>query len=115
MDDRPEALLPAALWIDLALQPLACRGIYHYIRQKGDAKTGVILLKLNGLAGFSRLLIQQRDENGILQWMQALKALDVPEAEAEGYIARAALRDPDLWVIEIEDPAMANPFDGRSP
>jgi hypothetical protein len=114
MDEPSGAQLPSALLIDLALQPLAGRGIYHYIRQKGDAKTGVILLKLNGLVGYSRLLIQQRDEAGDLIWMQALKSRDVPDADAEGYIRRAALRDQDLWVIEIEDTAMENPFDGRT-
>lgn len=110
-EDR-SSQLPVALLIDLTLQPLAGQGIYHYVRQKGDSKTGVLLLKLNGLSGQSRMLIQQRDFDGNLGWMPALSEEIVEESKAEAYIQRAVLRDPDLWVIEIEDRAMANPFDG---
>ncbi len=107
-----EAQLPAALLIDLALEPLAGKGIYHYIRQRGERKTGVILLKLNGLAGKSRLLIQQRDFEGKIGWMNAVGEEFTEESKADGYIQRAVLRDPDLWVIEIEDRNMVNPFEG---
>ena len=111
MDDQT-AQLPVSLWIDLSLEPLAAQGIYHYIRQRGDAKTGVILLYLNGLAGQCRLLIQQRNDEGIMGWMNALAQDLVEEIKAEAYIQRTILRDPDLWVIEIEDRNMVNPFEG---
>ena len=106
-----EAQLPAYLLIDAALEPLAGRGIYHYIRQRGDKKTGVILLKLNGLSGLCRMLIQQRDMEGRMVWVNASASETMDDAKAEAYIQRAILRDPDLWVIEIEDRAMLNPFE----
>jgi hypothetical protein len=109
MDDA-EGQLPSQLLIDLALEPLNGRGIYYYIRQRGDRKTGVILMKLNRLDGFCRLLIQQRNDEGKMAWMDALKTDLVEEPKAEAYIQRSILRDPDLWVIEIEDREMANPF-----
>jgi hypothetical protein len=107
-----EGRLPTALWVDACLQPLAGRGIFHYITNKGEHYSGIILLKLNGLKGRCRLLTQQRDfETDKLGWVPALSEETVEEAEADDYIQRAITRDPDLWVIEIEDAEMVNPFE----
>lgn len=112
-DEPHEARLPVHLWIDAQLTPLAGRGIYYYIQQRGERNSGIILLKLNGLSGRCRLLIQQRDIDGVLGWMNALGQEEVEEKAADAYIQRSMSRDPDLWVIEIEDRAMDNPFEGR--
>ncbi len=105
--------LPVHLWIDAQLRPLNDRGIFYYIHQRGERNSGVVLLKLNGLAGACRLLIQQRDLEGDLGWMDALDKEQVEERAADDYIQRAIARDPDLWVIEIEDKQMHNPFEGK--
>jgi hypothetical protein len=108
-----EGRLPTKLWIDAVLLPLAGRGIYHYVHQEGDYSTGLILLKLEGLDGTCRLLTQQRDfMSNTLEWVPALSHEDVASSEADAYIARAVSRDPDLWVIEIEDREKKNPFEG---
>ncbi len=108
-----EGLLPVHLWIDAQLAPLNARGVFYYVQQRGEKNSGVILLKLNGLQGQCRLLIQQRDLDGDLGWMDALRKELVEEAEADAYICRAISRDPDLWVIEVEDRDMKNPFEGK--
>lgn len=104
--------IPVHIFIDAQLKPLNDRGIFYYIQQKGEKNSGIILLKLNGLAGVCKLLLQQRDLDGNLGWMHAIGKEEVSEAEADAYIQRSILRDPDLWVIEIEDREMKNPFEG---
>ncbi len=107
-DDR----LPTALFVDACLQPLAGRGIFHYIINKGEQNSGIVLLKLNGLTGKCRLLIQQRNfETNEMGWTAALAEEMVEEAKADEYIQRSIGRDPDLWVIEVEDREMVNPFE----
>ena len=109
---EPEARLPVHLWIDAQLSPLNARGIFYYIHQRGEMNTGTILLKINNLEGACRLLMQQRDLDGNLGWMNAKREDLVEEQDADQYIQRAISRDPDLWVIEIEDRDINNPFEG---
>lgn len=113
MDDSPEARLPVHFWIDAQLKPLNDRGIFYYIAQKGERNSGIVLLKLNGLNGSCSLLIQQRNIDGKMGWMHAMGKELVEERDADQYIQRSISRDPDLWVIEIEDREMKNPFEGK--
>jgi len=104
--------LPTSLWIEAALKPLADRGIYHYINNRGDPGSGLILLKLSNLEGQCKLLTLQRNfETDALEWASALENELVAEKDADAYSARAVDIDPDLWVIEIEDRDMSNPFE----
>ncbi len=103
--------LPVHVWIDARLQPLNARGVFYYIHRRGEQNNGTILLKLNGLAGECKLLVQQRNLDGELGWVNALRKELVEEMDADSYIARSISNDPDLWVIEIEDREMNNPFE----
>lgn len=88
-------------------------GIPATVAHKGEAGRGTVILKLNTLENGCRVLSQARDLDGNLGWLGAFKGALVPEAEADAYIERAVSRDPDLWVIEIEDRQGVNPFDGK--
>ena len=81
--------------------------------RRGEPERGTVLLKLNQIEAGCRILTQARDLDGRLGWLAALGGKLVAEAEADAYIARAVERDPDLWVIEIENPDGRNPFDGK--
>jgi hypothetical protein len=108
-DDR----LPTSLWVDAHLQQLTRQGVPYYIINKGAYASGTVMLKLFAPGQGCRLLQQQRDLDGLMGWMALFKGQTVKEAEADAYIQRAIDRDPDLWVIEIEDKAMTNPFEGK--
>lgn len=105
-----EPRLPTKLWLDGHLHHLTVKGVPYYIIQRGDRVGGLVLLKLNGLEHGVKLLTQQRDLDGVMQWVGALDQDIVSEQDAEAYINRAVARDPDLWVVEIEDRDMSNPF-----
>ncbi len=110
MSDAFSDSLPVHIWIDAKLSTLNAHGIFYYIHKRGEQNTGTILLKLNGLSGVCKLMVQQRDLDGNLGWVNALRKKLVEEAEADSYIASSTSNDPDLWVIEIEDREMNNPF-----
>ncbi len=108
-DDR----LPTEVWVMAHLRQCLAAGTPATVVHKGDAKGGMVMLKLNLLDRGCRVLSQMRDLDGALGWLAAFKGEAVPEAEADEHIARALSRDPDLWVVEIEDRDGRHPFEGK--
>jgi hypothetical protein len=109
----PDAQLPTDLWIRAHLRRCFAEGVAATVARRGEFFRGSVLLKLNRLEQGCAILTQARDSEGRLGWLPALAGRLVPESEADSYIARAIARDPDLWVIEIEDREGRHPFEGR--
>lgn len=112
MDDSAPRLRTDLL-VMAQIRRCASEGKVATLIHRGDPGGGAILLKLNMLAAGCRVLSQARDGEGRAGWLVALGGKTVPEAEADAYIHRAIDRDPDLWVLEIEDREGLNPFEGR--
>ncbi|MCP4709307.1 MAG: DUF1491 family protein [Planctomycetes bacterium] len=95
--------IKAGLWVQAQIRVCDLNCIPIMVRQKGDPDSGAILLKLDrGRAGCS-VLSQVRDLDGNPGWMYGGGGEIIGESDAESYIKRQIDRDPDLWVIEIED------------
>ena len=109
MDDR----LPAELWIKAHIRRCITDNIPAVVVHRGEKNSGMLILKLNQLDAGVKVLSQTRDMEGAIAWMPALGGKLVPEAEADAYIERAVKRDPDVWVVEIEDREGRHPFEGK--
>jgi len=105
--------LPSHVWIMAQIRRCNADGISAMVVRKGDSQTGTLLLKINQFEIGCRILTQARDLDGVLGWMAAFDGEPVLELEADSYIGRAMSRDPDLWVVEIEDRDGRNPFEGK--
>lgn len=88
-------------------------GVPAMVLRKGDPDGGMVILRTSLLDGTSRVHSLTRDMEGELAWMGALGGEAKPDAEVDAYIARQTQRDPDLWVIEVEDRAGCVRFDGK--
>jgi hypothetical protein len=109
MDDR----IPTHLWVGAHLRRLSAEAVPAVVARKGERMGGLVLLKLNMLEAGCRVLTQTRDLDGNLAWLPALGGEAVSESDADDYIERAVSRDPDLWVVEVEDRDGRNPFEGK--
>jgi hypothetical protein len=89
--------------VQAAVRLATTRNIPVVVARRGDEDAGVILLKLNRRDLGFEALVQSRSGAGDLVWQRVTGAAPVPESEVDAYIERAVKRDPDLWVIEIED------------
>ncbi|MCX7287469.1 MAG: DUF1491 family protein [Rhodobacterales bacterium] len=93
--------LASGVWVAAYLTRLRLADIPAYVTAKGDATAGAVVVKVALLDGTARAHERRSDlMTGARAWMLLAEG---PEAEVDALLARARTRDPDLWVIELED------------
>ncbi|SCA54798.1 conserved hypothetical protein [Candidatus Terasakiella magnetica] len=100
MSDR----IKAGIWVQAQLRICDMNFISAMVVRKGDPDAGSVLLKLNRFNEGCAVLTPVTTIEGERGWMHGLKDGYVDERTCDAYIIRQTERDPDLWVIEIEDP-----------
>jgi len=91
------------IWVYALIRRAQQGGAFAVIERKGDARGGAVLVKqVNRRAGTVRLYAEATRGDGEPVWMQPIVADD--EAAVDAYIARSVRIDPDIWVVEIDDP-----------
>lgn len=110
MDD---ARIPTHVWVDAHLRQCTARGVPVYVTHKGALAAGTVMVKIVMRGKGAKLLNQSRDMDGNMGWMDVFDGEPVDEKKADEYIQRTLKRDPDVWVIEVEDAEGKNPFEGK--
>ncbi|GAB4138658.1 MAG: DUF1491 family protein [Rhodothalassiaceae bacterium] len=99
-----DARLPSQLFVAAHMRRCEALGLAVYLRHRGPREAGSILLKISDLRDGVRLLEMTTAITGSRAWMRIGGPAPLEDAKAEEMIARRLAHDPDLWVIEIEDP-----------
>ena len=107
-----DAKLKPGIWVPAQVRLCDAKFLSAYVRKKGDPDGGAVLLRLDRLNGTSEVFTQARGLDGRLGWMRGVGDGAVPDAEVESYIQGELSFDPDLWVLEIEDPDEQYELDG---
>ena len=98
-----DLLLSTDLWAGALIRRAELSGAYAVVARKGDPRAGAVLVKVvNRRAGEVWLYASAVRGQGEQVWMQPVASND--EAEIDAFVARQVGFDPDLWIIEIEDP-----------
>lgn len=93
--------LASGVWVSAYLTRLRLADIPAYVTAKGDAEAGAVVVKVAILDGTARAFERRSDlMTGARAWILLAEGA---EAEVDTQLARARTRDPDLWVIELED------------
>lgn len=93
--------LTADLWVSAYLARLRLAAIPHYLVARGDATAGAVLVKCATLDRQARVWQRSFDLASDARVWVVLAEGD--EALVDADIARQRARDPDLWVVEVED------------
>jgi hypothetical protein len=93
--------LTSGLWVAAYLTRLRLADIPVYVTAKGDATAGAVVVKVALLNGTARAYERWSDlMTGARAWMLLAEG---PEREVDEMLIRQRARDPDLWLIELED------------
>lgn len=93
--------LTTDLWVSAYLTRLQLADIPVYVTAKGDATAGAVIVKCATLDGQARAVQRSYDlMTGARVWVTLAEG---PEAEVDATLRRQRDRDPDLWLIEVED------------
>ncbi|GLS85356.1 GTP-binding protein [Cypionkella aquatica] len=95
------ARLTSDLWVSAYLARLRLADIPVYVTAKGDPTAGAVLVKVASLDGKARAYQRSFDLQADARvWVVLAEGA---ETEVDALLARQRSRDPDLWVIELED------------
>ena len=93
--------LASGVWVSAYLTRLRLAEIPAYVTAKGDPQAGAVVVKVALLDGTARAFERRSDlMTGARAWIVFAEG---PEAEVDAQLSRARGRDPDLWLIELED------------
>ncbi|MDH5187398.1 MAG: DUF1491 family protein [Rhodospirillaceae bacterium] len=103
--------LKTGIWVSAQLRICDSKMIPAAIIKRGDGDAGGVLIKINRINKGCEVVARVLDGDGERVWMvvagggaenkqQQIEA----EQNSDDYISRELNIDPDLWVIEIEDP-----------
>jgi hypothetical protein len=97
----------SAIWVQAHLRRCNSMGLAAMLIRRGAEEAGSIYVKVNRLDG--RVLLigpapgPAHDNRGERRWAKLIGDGPVPEADADAYLRRIHSRDPDIWILEIED------------
>jgi hypothetical protein len=93
--------LASGVWVSAYLARLRLAGIPAYVTARGDAEAGAVMVKVALLDGTARAYERRSDlMSGARAWILLAEGA---EAEVDVQLSRSRQRDPDLWLIELED------------
>lgn len=95
-------LLSSDLWVSALLRRVEQAGSFAFIARRGDKAYGAVLVKVLNLRTRETYVLREAQKGEDAVWMQPVETKD--EADLDAWIARQAKYDPDIWVVEIEDP-----------
>jgi len=98
-----EPRLKTHVWITAQVRLCDRQFIPFAVVRKGDPDAGAVLVRLLRADGRAMLLRRHIRADGTSAWAPAGGG-EVEAAAADAHVAREIARDPDLWVIEVDDP-----------
>jgi len=94
--------IPTDIWVAALIRRANLEGALAVVSRRGDARAGAVLVRVwNSRARAMTLFSEALDSKGQSVWIRPTKSNQ--EADITAFVERAIGRDPDVWVVDIED------------
>lgn len=100
--DRMTWRVKSEIYIQALVRRVYAAQAAAYVVRRGDSDAGGMLIRINRLDGCSGILTMFTDMQGERGWRVSLAA-STPDQDVEAFLEREVARDPDVWIVEIED------------
>ena len=104
--------LKSSIWIQAQIRICSISNLFAYVVKRGDPDAGANFLHLNKHNDDNCIYYQTRTISGQIAWSEARNNSSFNDQEAYEYLEKQKKIDPDLWILEIEDPEERYKFDG---
>lgn len=96
--------LKTEVWASALIRRASIAGAFAGVTRKGDTDAGAVMVKVATMDGKARLYTPARNGEGERIWLDLSSgSLGEVEGDVDAYVRKRADKDPDVWVIEIED------------
>ena len=107
-----EPRLKSILQIQAAVLASSQKGIPTTVMKRGDPDAGIIFVKVFGGTMGCVIFNQSYDfQEDRFYWSKLTGDNPIEEAKADRLIEKQMSFDQDIWVLEVEDKLLRNPFD----
>ena len=85
------------------------QNISAVVRRSGDDDAGALLIVIDRREGSPSILSEARNPEGALEWSERRLA---ENEDLPGILEKQAHFDPDIWIVDIDDPDSRVTIDG---
>jgi hypothetical protein len=110
--------LKSALWVAAYLRRCQVEGAFAVVRRRGAEEAGAVFVRISRLDGTSDLygpapqsLVDDAPRGADRSFVPSLKDQPASDAAVDAYLEREVKFDPDVWIVEVEEPTGRNFLD----
>ena len=102
--------LTTSILVSSALRQAQAKGIFAAILRQGDEQAGTIFVEVEIDPAQSSLYGRQVSFDGDYEWVCLTGEVPVSSADVAERLHKESARDPDCWIICVQDPKGRNIF-----
>jgi hypothetical protein len=96
------------IWVKAHLRRCFAAGLTGVVARRGAPEAGSVFVKVTLPDGSGRILSPAAgptyDEEGGRRWATPLGSEPVPQDDIDRFLNRQIAFDPDIWILDIDDP-----------